>query len=62
MALSRTFSFAENQRLEFRGEAFNLTNSLRPLNPTVNFRSGTFGQITSAREARIMQFVLKYAF
>jgi hypothetical protein len=62
MALSRTFSLGEAQRLEFRGEAFNLTNSLRRLNPTTNFRSGTFGQITSAREARIMQFVLKYIF
>jgi hypothetical protein len=61
-ALSRMFSFREDQRLEFRGEAFNVTNSLRPGNPTANFRSGTFGQILTAREARIMQFVLKYVF
>jgi hypothetical protein len=68
MALSRSFQFRERQRMEFRAEAFNVTNSFRiktsgtPTSPTVNLNSGTFGQVTSAEEPRIMQFALKYFF
>jgi hypothetical protein len=63
MALSRTFQFNETQRVEFRGEAFNVTNSLIRDNPTTNYNTtNTFGQITSSLNARIMQFVLKYIF
>jgi hypothetical protein len=62
VALSRTFRFGETQRLEFRTEAFNLTNSFRMENPTTNFNSDTFGQVTSARDPRIMQLALKYFF
>ena len=61
-ALSRTFRFAEARRLEFRAEAFNLTNSTRLNNPVTNFNSGQFGQVTSAQDPRIMQFALKYVF
>jgi hypothetical protein len=46
MALSRVFAVREAQKLEFRAEAFNLTNSLRPGNPATNFNQNTFGQIT----------------
>jgi len=52
----------ENQRVEFRAEAFNLTNSVRYNNPTSNLSTNTFGQITSALDPRIMQFALKYVF
>jgi hypothetical protein len=62
VALSRVFRFRESQRLEFRAEAYNLTNSLRPQNPTTNFSSSDFGQISSSRDPRIMQFALKYLF
>jgi hypothetical protein len=62
VALSRTFRFGETQRLEFRTEAFNLTNSFRMEDPITNFNSGTFGQVISARDPRIMQFALKYLF
>ena len=48
--------------MEFRAEAFNLPNSLRPGNPQMNFRNARFGQITTSRDARIMQFALKYLF
>ena len=61
-ALSRTFQFRETQRLEFRAEAFNITNSLRMNDPITNFNSGIFGQVTSAKDPRIMQFALKYVF
>src|SRR5205085_86978 len=62
VALSRNFRFKESQRVEFRAEAFNLTNSFRMDNPTTNFNSSTFGQVITARDPRIMQFALKYLF
>jgi len=48
--------------VEARFEAYNVTNSLRPGNPDVNFSANTFGRITTALTPRIMQFALKYAF
>jgi hypothetical protein len=62
MALSRTFQIREMQKLEFRAEAFNLTNHFIPTDPNVTFSANTFGQILAARDARIMQFALRYAF
>ena len=61
-ALSRTFQLRENQKMEFRAEAFNVTNSFRMNAPTTNLNSNTFGQVTSAQDPRIMQFALKYIF
>ena len=57
LALSRVFQVRENQRLEFRAEGFNVTNSTR-FKATLN----TFGLITSSEDARVMQFALKYVF
>jgi hypothetical protein len=62
VALSREFPLTESQKLELRAEAFNVTNSLRMNDPDTTFESGTFGQIRSARDPRIMQFALKYFF
>jgi hypothetical protein len=61
-SLSRTFQFRENQKMEFRAEAFNLTNAFRMNNPETNLNSNIFGQVTSAKDPRIMQFALKYFF
>jgi hypothetical protein len=62
MALSRTFQLKERQKIEFRAEAFNVTNTVHFNNPTQDFDSNTFGQVTTARDPRIMQFALKYIF
>jgi hypothetical protein len=62
LALARVFQVTETQRLEFRAEAFNLTNSLRRNNPVGNFNSNVFGVIDTAKDPRIMQFALKYIF
>ena len=65
IAVSRTFQLREQQKLEFRADAFNVTNSFHPGNPTVNLNSGNFGQITATAtggDPRIMQFALKYIF
>jgi carboxypeptidase family protein/TonB-dependent receptor-like protein len=62
LAVSRTFQFRESQKIEFRAESFNLPNSFHMNDPTTNINSNTFGQITSARDPRIMQLALKYFF
>ncbi len=63
LALSRAFRFREDNRLEFRAEAYNVTNSFRPQNPTTNLSQPTqFGIIRTAQDPRILQFALKYLF
>jgi hypothetical protein len=67
MALSRAFRLREAQRLEFRAEAYNVTNSFRPGIPNAIVTNNTFGQIRataagSAGDPRILQFALKYIF
>src|SRR5439155_11089736 len=61
-ALSRVFQMSEKQRLEFRAEAYNLTNSFRPRDPGTALNTNTFGQIRTAFDPRILQFALKYVF
>ena len=62
VALTRGFDITETQSFEIRAEAFNITNSARPNNPSSNFRSPDFGRITGLDDPRIMQFALKYVF
>jgi hypothetical protein len=62
MALSRSFAFRENQRLEFRAEAYNVTNSFRPGSPNTSVTNRNFGVIRTSLDPRIMQFALKYVF
>jgi hypothetical protein len=63
MAVSRIFQVREKQRLEVRAEAFNVTNSFRPANPSTSLNSPNFGLINSSQgEPRIMQWALKYVF
>jgi len=77
MALAKEFRIHEQHRVEFRAEAFNLTNSFRAGIPQAagaaglaaggsglgtTFGTSTFGQITSALDPRILQLALKYAF
>jgi hypothetical protein len=63
-AISRQFQITEDQRLEIRAEAFNLTNSLRRGHPGTNYnQANNFGIIRSSIGGpRIMQFALKYVF
>jgi len=61
----------ERQRIQFRAEAFNVLNNVNFDNPS-NFTTATatltlaspstFGQLTSAAAARVMQFALRYEF
>jgi hypothetical protein len=61
-SVSRSFQLTETQRVEIRGEAFNVTNGFRRANPATALNSATFGQVISALDPRIMQFALKYVF
>ncbi len=73
-AITREFPLREMMRLEFRAEAFNLTNSVRLGSPNTTL-SGTYGQITTDQPttgagtgistgsgARIIQFAMKFIF
>ena len=62
LALLRTFQIKEAQSLQFRAEAYNVTNSFRPLPPSAAQNNQFFGLIRQARDSRIMQFALKYVF
>ncbi len=62
VAISRSFRIREGQSLDFRAEAFNVTNSFLMNDPVTNLNSNTFGQVLSAKDPRIMQFALKYVF
>jgi len=62
MAVSRLFEVREGQRIEFRAEAFNVTNHFQKGNPVVDFSIPTFGRVLTAGAPRIMQFALKYVF
>jgi hypothetical protein len=42
-ALFRNFAVRENIKLEFRGEAYNVTNTTNPRNPVSNLTSPGFG-------------------
>jgi hypothetical protein len=64
VALEKTFHFSERYRFQFRGEAFNLTNTpIRP-GPDTNFSSATFGQLPKSQKnfPRVIQLALKIYF
>ncbi len=62
VAVQKNFKFKENHRLEFRTEFFNISNTVKMGNPINSFASSAFGRVTSATDARQIQFGLRYAF
>ena len=62
MMLGKTFTLTERFRLEFRAEAFNVTNTPQLGNPNGNFGTTAFGTITSAGDPRVFEFVVKLHF
>ena len=62
MGLAREFRVREGQSVEFRMEAYNVTNSFRPGAIDMFIKSANFGKIRNAMDPRILQFALKYVF
>jgi hypothetical protein len=62
LMIGKTFVVTERMRVEFRAEAFNVSNT-PPLNdPNGSFGSAAFGSITSAGNPRDFEFVCKIRF
>ena len=62
LMIGKTFRIAERMNLEFRAEAFNVSNT-PPLNdPNGSFGSAAFGSITGAGNPRDFEFVGKLHF
>jgi len=62
LTIGRRFKLAESRLVEFRAEFFNAFNHTNFMNPDNFGQDSTFGQITAARDPRIIQFVLKFYF
>lgn len=62
MCLAKNFHITEQKYFQFRWEAFNTTNRVNYGSPNTTVNSSTFGKITSAGNARYMQFGLKFLF
>jgi carboxypeptidase family protein len=63
LSVAKNFRFADNQKLEFRTEFFNLLNRANFGLPVRTIGAPGFGSsIDTANPARIIQFALKYGF
>ncbi|MBI1355464.1 MAG: TonB-dependent receptor plug domain-containing protein [Acidobacteria bacterium] len=62
LGVQKAFAITETQRLQFRTEFINFTNSPIFQAGNRNVTSPTFGEITSAQGERIIQFGLRYEF
>jgi hypothetical protein len=70
LSVIKNTRFAERYTVQFRAEAFNFLNWVNLGAPNVSFvpgpdgknRSGSFGTVTSSRDARNVQLALKFIF
>jgi hypothetical protein len=62
LMLGKSFPINEELRLEFRAEAFNVTNTPALAAPNTSFGAPAFGTITRALDPRVFEFVLKLHF
>ncbi len=63
VAILKTIPFNETKRVEFRAELFNVFNHTQFFNPDGNSTDGSqFGQVTQAKDPRLVQFALKFFF
>jgi hypothetical protein len=63
IAILKSIPFNESKRVEFRAELFNVFNHTQFFNPDGNSTDGSqFGQVTQAKDPRLVQFALKFFF
>ena len=62
LMIGKTFRLTERVRMEFRAEAFNVSNTPALSDPNGSFGSAAFGTITSAAAPRDFEFVAKIRF
>jgi len=62
LSLQKRTNITENVRAEFRAEFFNLLNLTEFGNPNQTSNSGTFGQISTTADPRIIQLALRLSF
>ena len=62
LAVAKLTQITERVNMEFRAEFFNLPNAVRFRDPNTTITSGTFGQISTTYDPRIIQFGLKLGF
>ena len=62
MALYKDFALTERHAFQFRAEFFNVFNHTNFADVNTTLGSGTFGQVTSALDPRIIEFALRYHF
>ncbi len=64
VALEKTFRFTERYGLQFRSEAFNVTNTAIRPGPNTDFNNGSFGKLTKMENnfPRVIQFAAKLFF
>ena len=61
-SIFKNIKLSETVSTQFRAEMFNVFNHTNPNGVNVSFTSTSFGQITSYRDPRIIQFALKFRF
>jgi hypothetical protein len=62
LGVYRNFRIVERLNFQFRAEAFNAANHTNVNSVSTSATSGTFGEVTGYRDARIMQFAGKFTF
>jgi|HubBroStandDraft_5_1064220.scaffolds.fasta_scaffold03258_6 hypothetical protein len=62
LTFGRMFPLTESKSIEFRSEFFNAFNHAQFFNPDHDGFDANFGQITQARDPRIIQLALKFVF
>jgi hypothetical protein len=63
LGLTKNFRFTDDMNIQFRAELFNAFNTVNFGNPGTEVATAArFGHITSADDARVMQFGLKFGF
>ncbi len=62
LSLAKKMLFTERFNAELRGDFFNIFNHAEFSDPSTTFTSGTFGQISSTADPRIIQVSLRVSF